>query len=220
MAEERLTITEDEIEAAQKLVRTGPVLAKPLIIKPTDLPSAIPPNAQTSAGQVLRITEADLTAVPPQPATTVTLAQLEQLMFGLINQARSSHLPNWLKTATLQWHTGLAAVARGHAQDMQQRQFIDHASPEGQSAAHRLSQYGITYLACGENIGVVYGANSHSQQGIYDIHHAFMNQPRSLTNHRGNILNPVWTHVGIGVEYAPSGVLLVVQNFMSSRGTK
>ncbi len=220
MAGDWLTITAEEIEEAQQLARSGPVLAEPLIINAADLPEPPPSAPQTSAGQVLRITDADLTAVPPQPTTSANLSQLEQLMFGLINQARAANLPGWLKTANLRWHPGLAAVARGHAQDMQQRQYIDHNTPEGLSAARRLERYGMTYLACGENIGVVYGPNSHTQQGVYDIHHAFMNQPRSFTNHRGNVLNPIWTHVGVGVAYAPSGTLLITQNFMSAPGAK
>ncbi|MCB8921713.1 MAG: CAP domain-containing protein [Ardenticatenaceae bacterium] len=215
-----LKLTEEDIEQAQQTVRAAPVLTEALVIYADDLPASAPSSQLTSAGQVLQITEEDLTVVPPQPITSPNLAQLEQLMFGLINQARAAHLPGWLKTVNLRWHTGLTAVARGHSQDMQQRQYIDHTSPEGVTAAQRLGQYGITYLACGENIGIVYGPNSHSQQGIYDVHHAFMKQPRSLTNHRGNLLNPVWTHVGIGVAYAPSGVLLITQNFMSAPGAK
>ncbi len=43
-----------------------------------------------------------------------------------------------------------------------------------------------------------------------------MNQPRRLTNHRGNVLNPVWTHVGIGVAYAPQGQLIVTQIYLTT----
>jgi uncharacterized protein YkwD len=43
-----------------------------------------------------------------------------------------------------------------------------------------------------------------------------MSQPRSLTNHRGNLLNPIWTHVGIGVAYNPDGALVVTENFISA----
>ena len=48
----------------------------------------------------------------------------------------------------------------------------------------------------------VYGPASHGERGVIEVQTAFMNQPRRLANHRGNILNPVWTHVGIGVAYA------------------
>ena len=57
--------------------------------------------------------------------------------------------------------------------------------------------------------------------GLLDeIHQAFMNQPRSLTNHRGNILNPIWTHAGIGIAYNPDGSLVVSQNFISAPGRR
>jgi uncharacterized protein YkwD len=79
-----------------------------------------------------------------------------------------------------------------------------------------LNAHGVRFFACGENIGVVYGENSHIVQGAHDIHNAFMNQPRGLSNHRGNILNPIWTHVGIGVAYNPDGALVVTQNFISA----
>lgn len=137
-------------------------------------------------------------------------------MFGLVNQARQAHLPAWLPSTTLRWHPGLAAVARGHCQDMLQRHYVDHVAPEGLDAARRLDRYGITYLACGENIGVVYGPASHGQQGVVEVHRAFMDQPRSFHTHRGNLLNPIWTHVGIGVAYDAAGTLLVTQDFISA----
>ncbi len=139
-------------------------------------------------------------------------------MFRLVNEERQKHLPRWLGTHSLQWHDGLAAVARGHSTDMLQRQYVEHKCPDGVTSARRIERYGIRYIACGENIGIVYGEASHSAQGIYDIHKAFMNQPRSLTNHRGNLLNPVWTHVGIGAAYKPDGSLVVTQNFISAPG--
>jgi uncharacterized protein YkwD len=101
---------------------------------------------------------------------------------------------------------------------MLRRGYVDHTSPEGVKVAKRIDQSHIAYVACGENIGIVYGAASHSEQGVYEIHNAFMNQPRRLTNHRGNLLNPIWTHVGIGAAYDESGSLFITQNFISKLG--
>ena len=67
-----------------------------------------------------------------------------------------------------------------------------------------------------DNIGVFYGDDALSLRAIKEIFDAFMNQPRSLTNHRGNILNPVWTHVGIGIAHNPAGSLVATQNFISA----
>lgn len=216
-----LKLTEADIEQAQRQAQAAPLTPAVLKIGTADLPATpatpTPPEARHTA-PAIRITEADLRAVPPQSTTAPDLDMLEQVMFALVNAARQASLPRWLGTIALRWHPGLAAVARGHSADMLQRLYVDHLSPEGVTAAQRIERYGIRYLACGENIGVVYGAASHSQQGIYDIHHAFMNQPRSLTNHRGNLLNPIWTHVGIGVAYHPSGSLIVTQNFILTAG--
>jgi uncharacterized protein YkwD len=175
-------------------------------------PTSQPPVVEA----LVTITLDDLTAVPPQSSTSPDLDALETLMFNLVNAARRKHVVSWLPTNQLKWHPGLAAVARGHSADMLKRQYVEHRSPDGLDVGKRLSRYGIQYLACGENIGVVYGAASHSETGIYEIHNTFLDQPRGLTNHRGNLLNPVWTHVGVGVAYAPSGALVATQNFIST----
>ncbi len=173
-------------------------------------------NRPPIVADALKITLDDLTAVPPQEATSPNLDALETLMFNLVNAARREHVPRWLPTNQLKWHPGLAAVARGHSADMLKRQYVEHRSPDGLDAGKRITRYGIQYLACGENIGIVYGAASHSETGIYEIQNTFLNQPRGLSNHRGNLLNPVWTHVGIGVAYLPSGALVATQNFIST----
>ena len=107
-------------------------------------------------------------------------------------------------------------MARGHSADMLKRQYVAHVSPEGTTASRRISDSGIRYVACGENIGVFYGEAALSARSVQDIQAAFMNQPRSLTNHRGNILNPVWTHLGIGIAHNPAGTLVATQNFISA----
>jgi uncharacterized protein YkwD len=199
----------------------------PEIIKITmdDLPAerATPP-AGPRQGTVLTITKDDLAPTPPQPTTTVSLEELERLMFDMVNLARNLHLPGWVATATLKWHPELAAIARGHSADMMRRQYVAHISPEGVTAAQRIERNGVGYVACGENIGIVYGAalseGRPTSQAVHDIHNAFMNQPRSLTNHRGNLLNPIWTHVGIGIAYNPDGSLVATQNFISAPGTR
>lgn len=212
---EPLKLTKEEIAAAEQAARSAPQTPAVLAIRSEDLPPAHQPPPRRS-GHVLHISTEDLTAVPPQATADPNLTELETLMFGLLNSARQQHLPRWLGNPNLRWHDGLAAVARGHSLDMLKRGYVDHTSPEGVKVAQRIEGYGIRYMACGENIGVVYGEASHSEQGIYEVHGAFMNQPRRLTNHRGNLLNPVWSHVGIGVAYGADGRLIVTQNFVAA----
>ena len=215
---ERLKLTAEDIARVREQTRTVPPAPPVLAILPADLPAEERPSPVVGAS--LRITAVDLAAVPPQKSTAPELGELEMLMFGLVNSARQAHLPRWLGNPHLRWNDDLAAVARGHSLDMLKRHYVDHTSPEGVKVGRRIEQSGIRYMACGENIGVVYGVASHSSQGIYDIHNAFMNQPRRLTNHRGNLLNPIWTDVGIGVAYDAGGALFVTQNFIATLGSR
>lgn len=204
-----LRITADDIEAQKGLVMAPPVLTISLEELPdvSTLPAA--PRSHT-----LHVTAEDIAAF--EPAGEEVVSALEQQVFQLVNQARGQHIPRWMGRGPLQWHPQLSAVARQHANDMLERRYVAHATPEGVTVANRLDRQRISYLACGENIGVVYGPASHGERGIQEVHTAFMNQPRRLTNHRANILNPVWTHVGIGVAYAPEGQLIVTENFIAT----
>jgi uncharacterized protein YkwD len=219
MTDDWLQLTEEDIARAHRLTRASPPMPEVITITLDDItadPPPAPPPTPSQTGAILTITRDDLQPTPPQGQATPSLADLEKLMFDLVNMARFAHLPGWVGTARLQWHEGLAAVARGHSADMLRRQYVAHVTPEGITAAQRIERYGVRYVACGENIGIVYGEASHSDQAIHDIHNAFMNQPRSLTNHRGNLLNPIWTHVGIGISFHPDGSLVATQNFISA----
>jgi uncharacterized protein YkwD len=209
-----LQLSDEDIDRANRPRRAALFTPDVIVITPDELPDDERPRP--AVGRLITITDDDLKATPPQMQAVEILQELEQLMFSLVNSARARHLPGWLGTTELRWHEGLAAVARGHASDMLRRQYVAHVTPEGATAARRIERYGIRYVACGENIGIVYGENSHSSQGVYDVQYAFMNQPRSLTNHRGNLLNPIWTHVGIGIAYNPDGALVATQNFISA----
>jgi uncharacterized protein YkwD len=207
---DRLKLTEEDIERVLQEVQEAPPTPAVIQISTDDMPPMSPETAapHRHTATVLKVTEADLIPVPAQPYGEPNLTELETLMFGLVNSARQAHLPRWLGSPNLRWHDGLAAVARGHSADMLKRQYVEHTSPEGVKVAQRIERHGISYIACGENIGVVYGAASHSDQGVYEIHKAFMNQPRRLANHRGNLLNPIWSQVGIGAAYDVSGSLI------------
>lgn len=215
--DEPLQLTKEEIERIQRLVEAGPPMPDILSITTDDIAAA--PVIESPSSHLLTITVEECTVVPPQAnPSSADVGALEELMLARINAARRQHLPGWLSTVELTPHRGLTAVARGHATDMLRRHYVAHVTPEGVSAARRIESYGLSYLACGENIGVVYGQTAHTAQGIDDIHRAIMNQPRRLTNHRGNLLNPVWTHVGIGVAYRPDELLIVTQNYMCAPG--
>ena len=220
MSDEWLELTPEDIERAERLARdetrtpVQPVMAEAITIEVSDIPPDRPIPA--SSGNIITVTHDDLAPVSAQVETTAGIRALEEEMLRLINASRVAHLPGWIGTAKLKHHRDLSAVARGHSADMLKRQYVAHVSPEGISAAQRIGDGGISYVACGENIGVYYGDGAQTLHAIAEIHDAFMNQPRSMTNHRGNLLNPIWTHVGIGIAHNPDGSLVATQNFISA----
>ncbi|MFZ0549150.1 MAG: CAP domain-containing protein [Candidatus Promineifilaceae bacterium] len=213
--EDWLQLTEEDIVRAQQLVRRQSPTPDVITITRDDIPkeTTAPQNSSPAA---IKITYDDLTPNRPQESNSAELERLEMLMYNLVNAARQAHLPGIVGTGKLTWHQGLAAVARGHSADMIRREYVAHVSPEGITAARRIENHRIRYVACGENIGIVYGESARTSQAVHDIQKAFMNQPRSLTNHRGNVLNPIWTHIGIGIATSEDGSLVATQNFISA----
>jgi uncharacterized protein YkwD len=44
-----------------------------------------------------------------------------------------------------------------------------------------------------------------------------MNEPRFQPNHRANILNPDYTHVGVGIAKGADGMFYITQEFAQLR---
>lgn len=200
---ERLTVTSDDI-AAQ------PAAPPTLTIQTSDLPDERPPRP---SGSRLTISASDLEALGT--ADDMNLAELEQAMLRLVITARRRYIPGWLPHKTLRWHPGAAAASRRHAAGMLAQQ-PGRPAPDSPPLSRRLDQAGVTFLACGENVGIISGPLCHGETGMVELQNAFMNQPRGITNHRGNILNPVWTHIGIGAAYDPQGRLVMAQTFITT----
>ncbi|MDX1616917.1 MAG: CAP domain-containing protein [Candidatus Promineifilaceae bacterium] len=218
MDNEWLQLTEQDIERAERLAagRTAPAgnVAEPVTIRTVGEPG---PGSSTPRYEApIKIRPTDLRPQGPVSQISPNLSALERLTFALINETRSKHLPVWIRTASLAWNEEVAAVARGHSLDMVNRQYVAHVSPEGIGAANRISKQGIRYAVCGENIGVYYGERVAAREAVQAIMEAFLEQPRSMTNHRGNLLNPLWTHVGVGIAASPGGSLVVTQTFISA----
>jgi uncharacterized protein YkwD len=86
-------------------------------------------------------------------------------------------------------------VAWRHSVDMRTGPFFAHVNPcTGQDVGDRLDEAGIGWQAAGENI-------ARGQPTPEAVMSAWM----SSQGHRDNILNPVFTHLGVGVEDAPGG---------------
>jgi uncharacterized protein YkwD len=151
-----------------------------------------------------------LTAFGRTPATPALAdATADQDLFSLTNQDRASNgLP------ALQWHSTLGAIGEnkpyggcgftvyGRSQDMISRNYFAHPilNCGGQLVFNMMSAAGIAYKLAGENIGWASGTGSAAASASY-INQQFMNSPE----HRSNILQSGFTHMGVGSILSPPG---------------
>lgn len=81
----------------------------------------------------------------------------------------------------------LVKVARIKSQDMIDKNYFDHTSPTYGDPFAMMKTFGIKFAYAGENLA--------GNQTVEKAHKALMNSP----GHRSNILNPNYTHIGIGI---------------------
>ena len=95
----------------------------------------------------------------------------------------------------------LGYVATEHADDMVVRNYFNHVSPDGVSPFHLMHRANIHYVWAGENI-----AES-------DYSTAAASALWRSPEHRANILNPHYKHVGISARERPNGAVVFVEEF-------
>lgn len=130
-------------------------------------------------------------AVLPPPGVR-HLPKVEDLVFEMTNQARRAKgLPPCSPDAEL------TQVARAFSDDMLVRRFFDHTTPDGVSFDARIAdRYHHRVRLMGENIWYASGYNIGKVQHVAkEIVDDWMSSP----SHRDNILDPRFTHLGVGV---------------------
>ncbi len=121
-------------------------------------------------------------AVPKPPVQTYTLSEYEKQVITLTNAQRTARGLKALST-----DVALSKVARIKSQDMKDNNYFSHQSPTYGSPFDMMERFGIGYSYAGENIAM--GQTSPSA-----VVNAWMNSQ----GHRENILNPNFTHIGVG----------------------
>jgi uncharacterized YkwD family protein len=111
-----------------------------------------------------------------------SVSEFEKKVFELVNQERQKQ---GLKP--LQLDTKLSDVAREKSKDMMNKNYFSHTSPTYGSPFDMMKQFGIEYRTAGENI-------AKGQQTPEEVMNGWMNSD----GHRKNILNPNFTHIGVG----------------------
>lgn len=101
----------------------------------------------------------------------------------------------------------LDRIADGHTRDMASARFFAHHSPTRGSTHDRMRRAGFPFQRYGENIG--------RARSSEEIHTLWLRSP----GHRANLLDPGFTHIGLGVTTDPSSappVIIATQVFGGS----
>ncbi len=110
------------------------------------------------------------------------LSAEEIQMVELVNKERQA-----AGLKPLQIDVDLAYVARVKSKDMNDNNYFSHQSPTYGSPFDMMKQFGIQYRGAAENIAKNYSVQS--------AHNSLMGS----SGHRANIMNPNYTHIGIGI---------------------
>lgn len=125
----------------------------------------------------------------PADVEAVDSSTQEAAMLKLVNQERAK-----AGVAPLTMEADLVQIARLKSQDMITNNYFAHNSPTYGDPFTMMTNMGIKYGYAGENLA--------GNPSLDNAHETLMDSP----GHRKNILNPNYTHVGIGiVEGGPYG---------------
>ena len=129
-------------------------------------------------------------------------ASLEDSLHQEVNAVRAQqHLIRLVRMPDLD------AVARAHSQDMVQRRYLAHESPEGHIAVDRLHAARIAgFSLAAENIG-----STDRSDPNREILTGWIQSPV----HRKNLFSPPFNATGIGIAQAPNGALIYTQVYVT-----
>ena len=133
-------------------------------------------------------------AGPAAAEVVVADAGTESQFVSAINSLRASKGLNQLQVSG-----DLVGMARRWTDRMVGAGQISHNPNLG-------SEIGGPWTKLGENVGVGYDVSGLMQ--------AFINSPA----HYANLVDPAWTHVGVGVTFAADGRMYTTHNFMALSG--
>lgn len=132
----------------------------------------------------------------PMPDPALTNTQNEIL--ALVNKERAK---NGLNPLAIDWQ--VSRVAQYKSDDMANNNYFSHTSPSYGTPFQMLKSFNVKYRTAGENI-------AKGQKTPEAVMTAWMNSE----GHRANILNPNYTHLGVGYT-EKSGTTYWTQMFVS-----
>jgi uncharacterized protein YkwD len=134
-----------------------------------------------------------------------------QQVLAVINQARAqAGLPAYTLTS------GLDASAGAHNAVMMGGCGLSHQCPGEADLGTRITNAGVHWGACGENIGEggpMADTDSAIAQMAVNLTKSMLAEQPPDDGHRRNILSSSFTHIGIVVQRTSSGTVYMTQDF-------
>ena len=132
----------------------------------------------------------------PQPATGWDQSAAEATLWQLLNGDRTNN-----GVAPIAKHNTLVSLARWRSKDMVDRDYFEHViKGTNYQVYHWYDTNGLSWSSGGENIG--YNNGYSDADSPVKMNEGFMGS----SGHRANILNPNWSHGGVGA-YGEDGVM-------------
>jgi uncharacterized protein YkwD len=158
---------------------------------PAPSPTARPPTPPPSHG-----------SGPGNPSGSAAIAQA---VFQAINNSRAAAgLP------ALQWSAALAGGAHQHNLRMAAADQLSHQLPGEPAIGTRITQDGIHWTWCGENIGYT---SQNTTSGALGLHQMMMAEQPPNDGHRKNILSTNFTMVGVDILIDSNHRLWLTEDF-------
>ncbi|MEI7030470.1 sigma-70 family RNA polymerase sigma factor [Streptomyces pratensis] len=143
--------------------------------------SAVPPRPPKPAPPAL--------AAPPAPAAPAAPAGVVGEVTALVNAERAKEGCRPVRVNDL-----LSTAAQRHSEDMANRDYFSHTSPDGTDPGDRITAAGYRWSTYGENI-------AKGQQTPAAVMRGWMDSP----GHRANILNCSFKEIGVGKQATDDG---------------
>ena len=181
---------------------SGNGMTRPTTITTTAAPTTTTTTTTTTAATATTATTTTTTTTASTTTTTAPTttaapsASFEKQVLNLVNAERAKEGVAPLSGS----NTALNAAASMRAEEL--TALFDHIRPNGRSCFTALDEYGVSYWTAGENIAI-------GQMSPAQVMNSWMNS----TGHRENILNPNFSHIGIGC-VSFDGVYYWVQMFI------
>lgn len=148
-----------------------------------DISAAKDPKSDTGES---RSGDGDSTSSNSEPISTGS-GSVESVIIHMINNIRADRGLQLLNPNPV-----LSSIARSRSQDMVNRGYFSHSTPEGKNLSDILIENGVMYACMAENLSQASPPSWGSPDAIINL---WMNS----SMHRANLLNPHYGQLGLGV---------------------